>query len=119
MRSMPLPATSQGPAWQTGLIPDEAIQRWATLTDRYWRRAALISTVPLNLRAAHGTGDTPRTLDICPRLVADRDDMVVKALSWALRELAYWDPDAVRRFLTDHHARVAARGRRGARAKAA
>ena len=78
-----------GPAWQQGLIPDAAIQRWTTSPDRYWRRAALVSTVPLNLRAAGGTGDTERTLDICTRLVADRDDMVVKALSWALRELAY------------------------------
>jgi 3-methyladenine DNA glycosylase AlkD len=98
-----------GPAWQQGLIPDEAIQRWTTSADRYWRRAALVSTVPLNLRAAGGTGDTDRTLDICARLVADRDDMVVKALSWALRELAHWDPDAVRRFLADHQDVVAAR----------
>jgi 3-methyladenine DNA glycosylase AlkD len=29
-------------------------------------------------------------------LVDDRDDMVVKAMSWALRELAKHDPKAVR-----------------------
>ena len=52
----------------------------AASPDRLWRRAALVSTVPLNLRAAGGTGDTERTLDIRTRLVADRDDMVVKAL---------------------------------------
>jgi hypothetical protein len=33
------------------------------------------------------------------RCVADRDETVVKALSWALCELVVWDPDAVRRFL--------------------
>ena len=31
----------------------------------------------------------------------DRDPMVVKALSWSLRELAKRDPAAVRRFLSD------------------
>lgn len=101
-----------GPAWQCNLIPDEVVQGWAVSPDRWWRRAALVSTVPLNLRAAGGTGDTKRTLDICARLVDDRDDMVVKGLSWALRELVIWDADAVRRFLRAHDTRVAARVRR-------
>jgi 3-methyladenine DNA glycosylase AlkD len=101
-----------GPAWQRGHIPDAAVRGWAASPDRWWRRAALVSTVPLNLKAAGGTGDTPRTLDICGRLVADRDDMVVKALSWALRELVPWDPAGVRGFLRDHEGRVAARVRR-------
>jgi 3-methyladenine DNA glycosylase AlkD len=101
-----------GPAWQRGVIDDELIHRWAASKDRWWRRAALVSTVPLNLRVAGGTGDTQRTLDICARLIDDRDDMVVKALSWALREVVIWDPDAVRRFLADHSERVAARVRR-------
>jgi 3-methyladenine DNA glycosylase AlkD len=106
-----------GPVWQRGLIPDDAIRRWTTSPDRFWRRAALVSTVPLNLRAAGGTGDTRRTLDICTRLVADRDDLVVKALSWALRELAIWDPQAVRQFLADHQDVIAARVRREVRSK--
>jgi 3-methyladenine DNA glycosylase AlkD len=89
-----------GPAWRKGLIPDVAVQGWALSTDRWWRRAALVSTVGLNLRAAGGTGDTDKTLMICTLLIADRDDMIVKALSWALRELVFWDPDAVRRFIT-------------------
>jgi hypothetical protein len=37
---------------------------------------------------------------------------VVKALSWALRELVVWDPAAVRGFLDDHGDAVAARVRR-------
>jgi 3-methyladenine DNA glycosylase AlkD len=101
-----------GPAWQQGRLPDALIQGWAASDDRWWRRAALVSTVPLNLRAAGGTGDTRRTLDICERLVDDRDDMVVKALSWALRELVIWDRAAVHQFLTDHNSRLAARARR-------
>jgi 3-methyladenine DNA glycosylase AlkD len=101
-----------GPAWRLGYIADAQVQGWAASPDRWWRRAALVSTVPLNLRAAGGTGDTARTLDICTRLVADRDDMVVKALSWALRELAFWDPESVRTFLAAHDTVLAPRVKR-------
>jgi 3-methyladenine DNA glycosylase AlkD len=101
-----------GPAWQRGRLPDAAVHRWAASPDRWWRRAALVSTVPLNLRSRGGTGDTGRTLDICRCLAADGDDMVVKALSWALRELVVRDPQAVRRFLDAHHDVLAARVRR-------
>jgi 3-methyladenine DNA glycosylase AlkD len=106
-----------GPAWQRGFIPDEAIQRWAVSPDRFWRRAALVATVPLNLRAAGGTGDTQRTLDICARLVDDHDDTIVKALSWALRELVKTDPEAVRAFLATHETALAARVKREVRNK--
>jgi 3-methyladenine DNA glycosylase AlkD len=98
-----------GPAWQRGLIPDAAVHSWAESGDRWWRRAALVSTVPLNLRSAGGTGDSQRTLEVCRRLVSDRDDMVVKALSWALRELVIWDPEGVRAFLREHSDALAAR----------
>ncbi len=63
-----------GPAWQQGFIVDKDIQRWARSPDRSWQRAALVSTVPLNLRAAGGHGDTPRTLEGRGLLVADHDD---------------------------------------------
>jgi 3-methyladenine DNA glycosylase AlkD len=106
-----------GPAWQRGRIADGVVHRWAASHDRWWRRAALVSTVPLNLRSAGGTGDTRRTLGICARLAPDHDDMVVKALSWALRELVIWDPDAVRDFLTAHHDVLASRVRREVRTK--
>jgi 3-methyladenine DNA glycosylase AlkD len=101
-----------GPAWRERQVPDSLIYRWARSPDRWWRRAALVSTVPLNNKARGGSGDTPRTLDICGRLVDDRDDMVVKALSWALRALVVRDPKAVRAFLAEHHDAVAARVRR-------
>jgi 3-methyladenine DNA glycosylase AlkD len=40
-------------------------------------------------------------------LVRDRDVMVVKALSWALRELAKRDPKSVCEFLVNHEAVLA------------
>ena len=80
-----------------------------------WRRAALVATVPLNAKsrgATSATGDAIRTLAVCTRLLDDRDDMVVKAMSWALRELAKRNRRAVRTFLSAHGERLSARVRR-------
>jgi 3-methyladenine DNA glycosylase AlkD len=101
-----------GPAWRERQIEDGRVAAWAASPDRWWRRAAMASTVALNCRARGGRGDTARTLAVCSLLVADRDDMVVKALSWALRELAKGDPAAVEGFLAEHEVRLAARVRR-------
>ena len=108
-----------GPAWRERQVSDARILRWARSRDRWWRRAALVSTVPLNNRARGGSGDTVRTLAICRVLIADRDDMVVKAMSWALRELAKRDPAAARRFLAAHGDALAARVVREVRNKLA
>jgi 3-methyladenine DNA glycosylase AlkD len=106
-----------GPVWRQRQVPDALIHKWAHSEDRWWRRAALVSTVPLNVRARGGTGDVPRTLAVCRLLVDDRDDMVVKAMSWALRELVVYDPDAVRAFLAEYDDRLAARAKREVRNK--
>jgi 3-methyladenine DNA glycosylase AlkD len=106
-----------GPAWLRGEIDDALVLGWTESADRWWRRTALVSTVALNLRSRGGSGDVRRTLMLCAPLVADRDDMVVKALSWALRSLVAWDPEAVARFIAEHD--VAARVRREVRNKLA
>ena len=98
-----------GPAWRERQVTDEFIHRWANSRNRWRRRAALVSTVPLNNEARGGTGDTPRTLEVCRLLISDRDDMVVKAMSWALRELSKRDRTAVQRFLAEHQRVLAAR----------
>jgi 3-methyladenine DNA glycosylase AlkD len=104
--------TLSGPAWLRGLIGDEVIVRWARSRDRWWRRAALVSTVALNVRSHGGMGDVPRTLEICELLVDDHDDMVEKALSWALRELVAHDAVAVSDFITGREGRLASRVKR-------
>ena len=98
-----------GPAWREGRIGHAVIRRWARSRDRWWRRAALVSTVPLNSRARGGSGDAARTLAVCRMLIADRDDLVVKAMSWALRELAKRDPGAARRFVAERRTALAPR----------
>ena len=54
-----------GPAWLAGQLDDARIKRWARSPDRWWRRAALVSTTALNKKSAGSTGDAPRTLAIC------------------------------------------------------
>lgn len=98
-----------GPAWRENQVPDSVIHQWAQSTDRWWRRAALVSTVPLNKKARGGSGDAERTLVVCRMLVDDRDDMVVKALSWALRDLTRPDPTAVSGFMKENGSRLAPR----------
>jgi 3-methyladenine DNA glycosylase AlkD len=88
-----------GPVWRGRRVPNSLIHGWARSADRWWRRAALVSTVPLNSKARGGEGDSYRTLQVCRLLERDRDPMVTKAMSWALRELAKRDPRAVREYL--------------------
>ncbi len=101
-----------GPAWRTGRIPDARVHRWARSRDRWWRRTALAATVALNVKARGGAGDVPRTLAVCETAVADRDEMIVKALSWALRSALPHDPAAVRAFVARHEDSLAALVRR-------
>jgi len=96
-----------GPAWRMGRIGDDVIEKWARSKDRWWRRAALVCTTKLNVKGT--TGDAKRTLAVCEILIDDRDDMVVKAMSWALRALAQRDRKSAERFVERHRSRLAAR----------
>ena len=111
--------TLAGPAWLRGQVPDRLIQNWARSKDPWWRRAALVSTVALNVRSQGGKGDVARTLEVCRLLADDHQDMVAKAMSWALRELVVHDPQAVREFLSGHEDVLAARVKREVRHKLA
>jgi 3-methyladenine DNA glycosylase AlkD len=106
-----------GPVWREGLIGDGEVLRWAGSPDRWWRRTALVSTVPLNLRSRGGTGDSRRTLAVCEALAEDQDPMVAKALSWALRSLIPHDAASVRRFLKNRKEVLASLVRREVRNK--
>ncbi len=101
-----------GPAWLKGQVSDQLIHKWANLEDFWWRRAALVSTVALNMRSQGGSGDVARTLAVCRLLVSDHEDMVAKAMSWALRELVVHDTEAVNEFLIEHETELSARVKR-------
>jgi 3-methyladenine DNA glycosylase AlkD len=106
-----------GPAWNQRQVPDGMIRKWAGSNDRWWRRAALVATIPLNSKSWGGRGDVVRTLQVCRMLESDRDPMVVKALSWALRVLAKVEPKAVQRYVTERGPALAALVRREVRNK--
>lgn len=106
-----------GPAWREGLLPTRRVHAWLRSPDRWQRRLALVCTVALNVPARGGRGDAKRTLEVCRRAVADRDDMVVKAMSWALRSLVAWEREGVEGFLAEHEAQLAPRVSREVRTK--
>ena len=98
-----------GWAWRNNQIADDDVLNWLESGNRWWRRAAVVSTVGLNLKSRGGKGDTPRTLMVCQKVVADRDELLVKALSWALRELSKNDKRSVENFMVQHKANMAGR----------
>ncbi len=106
-----------GPAWLRGLISDADVLAWTASPDLWRRRAALVATVVLNSKTHGGAGDVRRTLMIAEHLAADHEDMIVKALSWAVRTLVQWDRAAVEDFLVRHDGDLAARVKREVRAK--
>lgn len=101
-----------GPAWAHGHVSDALIEKWSRSRDRWLRRAAVVSTVALNMHSDGGRGDARRTLAICRRLAADDDDMVQKAISWALRSLVAFDDAVVAKFLATHREQLSSRVQR-------
>lgn len=101
-----------GQAWREGQITDARVYRWARSSDLWWRRVAVVATIPLNTRSRGGTGDSERTLEVCGLLLDDKEAMVQKAISWALRELVHWDRAGVELFLEENAERVSALVRR-------
>ena len=98
-----------GVLWGKGVVKDQHIDELLESNNFWDRRVAVVATVALNLKSRGGTGDTPRTLAVCERMVDDRHDMIQKALSWALRELSKRDPVAVRHFLDQFGKQLAKR----------
>jgi 3-methyladenine DNA glycosylase AlkD len=97
------------PAWREGVLSTRVVHRWLVSKDRWLRRTGVVCTVALNIRARGGRGDPARTLAVCAKVVDDRNDMVVKALSWALRSVVEWDRAAVVTFLSEHRDALATR----------
>jgi 3-methyladenine DNA glycosylase AlkD len=96
-----------GPTWRDERIPDDVIYAWAEHEDLWWRRTSLVSTVALSRRGLRE--DVDRVTEVCTRLATDREEMVVKALSWALRELSKEHPEQARRFIAKHRKVLSAR----------
>lgn len=101
-----------GPLWAKGRVSDALVERWSHAPEWWLRRSALVATVGLNARSSGGPGDAARTLPICRTLAADRADLVVKGMSWALRVLSDRDRPAVEGFMAEMDAVLAPRVKR-------
>ncbi|MFA6403277.1 MAG: DNA alkylation repair protein [Salinivirgaceae bacterium] len=95
-----------GCAWRENLISTKKVKHYLS-SDNFWiRRIAIVATVSLNQKARGGHGDSKRTLEICRLVVDDHQEMIVKALSWALRELAKIDKEPVIEFISEYKDRL-------------
>ena len=102
-----------GVLWGRGVVKDHHIEALLQ-SDNFWdRRVAVVSTVALNLKSRGGRGDTARTLAVCERVLDERQPMIWKALSWALRELSKRDPEAVWDFLEKYEDRMSKQSGQG------
>lgn len=91
-----------GCAWRENLISTKKVKSYLG-SDNFWiRRIAIVATVSLNQKARGGLGDSNRTLEICRLVVDDHEEMIIKALSWALRELAKVDKEPVIEFVNNY-----------------
>jgi 3-methyladenine DNA glycosylase AlkD len=97
-----------GALWAAGRLPDAMIDAWSRSDERWFRRSALVATVGRNAVKP----DPERTFALCLRLAGDRDDMVEKAVSWALRWLSQKDRAVVDAFMDEHGERFRPRVRR-------
>jgi 3-methyladenine DNA glycosylase AlkD len=76
-----------------GLV--ERLLEWTGSDNRWRRRAAVVSLVPL-ARRGEMLGDVFRVAD---RLMTDGDDMVQKGVGWMLKEASKRHPEEVRTYL--------------------
>ncbi len=95
-----------GYAWREGIISTDKVKSYLQSDDFWVRRIAVVATVSLNQKARGGTGDANRTLEICELVVNDHEDMINKALSWALRELSKIERKPVEMFIKKHEANL-------------
>ena len=76
--------------------------------DHLWsRRLALVATVPIN-RSDPARAIPERTLALIDRVKAERDPMITKAISWALRELSKTHPARVAAYVEANRNALAA-----------
>ena len=94
-----------GPAWKQGIVSDAQIEDWITSKDVWWRCASVVTTV-------YSGEEVNWMLQYSKKLLDDREDVIIKALSWGLRNALNRDQAAVIQFLEQNNDRLAARIKR-------
>jgi 3-methyladenine DNA glycosylase AlkD len=75
----------------------DTVRRWSEDPDRWLRRLAILSQLGRRERT-----DRALLAAVIEPNVPDREFFIRKAIGWALREVAYVDPDWVRAFVAGH-----------------
>jgi 3-methyladenine DNA glycosylase AlkD len=87
-----------GPCVANNLALVDELLALSTHEDVWFRRCAVASTVALNQK---GRSHAEETFRVLRPVIADREDMVRKAVAWAVREVCKNDERAALRFLTE------------------
>jgi 3-methyladenine DNA glycosylase AlkD len=86
-----------------------AMRSWSQSNDLWKRRASIISQLRFK-----GRTDPGLLYDCIGPSIGSREFFLRKAIGWALREYAKTDPEAVRRYVSDHEAELSGLSRREA-----
>lgn len=92
-----------GYALREHLISLDYIQNLINSENFWIRRVALVSTVALNMKSRGAKGNPDLTIKICSYFVNDHHNMIIKALSWSLRELIKITPKPVIDFIEKYN----------------
>jgi 3-methyladenine DNA glycosylase AlkD len=95
-----------GVAWRENNISTKKIKQFYISGNHWDRRIAIAATIALNQKARGGKGDADRTLEICTLAVDEKHPMVIKALSWALRQLVSVDKNKLEGFIEAYRDRL-------------
>ena len=82
----------------------ERLLRWTESENRWRRRAAAVSLVPIARKGEM----LDEVFEVADRLMADGDDMVQKGVGWLLKEASREHPDEVREYLLRWRERTSA-----------
>ena len=80
-----------------------AMDVWLKHTSHWVRRSAMLHQLGWRLDT-----DTTRLFGYAQQLADDKEFFIRKAIGWALRDYARWNPQAVTEFLVTHRARLSA-----------
>lgn len=90
-----------GQAILDGVIGEKLLDTLADSKNMWKRRVAIIATM-----AMIGVGQYDATLRIAKKLLSDKEDLMHKAVGWALREVWKKDPKRCEEFLLAHYSRL-------------
>jgi 3-methyladenine DNA glycosylase AlkD len=88
----------------------DVMRSWVRRDDRWLVRAAILH----QLGRGHAT-DRAVLFELCAARATDREFFIAKAIGWALRDLSWKDPAAVRAFIDAHPELTALARREGAK----